>query len=188
MTYWMLSKKWAWIKNIYQNTYKTNITNCRIMNTDFCSICSEEFIKKTSTQMTCPNKECRKAHQEANKNTKKLHGHLVLIKESIKTSQKEEKLTRTVKNAILNDMTSKVWYTYCEKCWATNKLLELHHAIFRSECPKHPQKHSKINSIILCHSCHEWFHEKKSNRNYLIIERELWNVFDFLKKEYYLNL
>lgn len=156
------------------------------MNTDFCTICSEEFIKKTSTQMTCPNKECRKAHQEASKNTKKLHWHLVLIKESIKTSQKEEKLTRTVKNAILKEMDDTHGYRHCQVCGVQSNMLELHHLAYRSETRWHPQKHSKINSIIVCHNHHMWFHEKKSNRDEIVRERELYNVFpDLFKKEYY---
>jgi len=66
----------------------------------------------------------------------------------------------------------------CERCGTDYSILfSVHHIIFRSERPKHPQLNSLKNLIHLCFECHEWFHAKKINRNYLIIKRNLWELF-----------
>lgn len=106
-------------------------------------------------------------------------------------SKKNSERTRTtvVKTAIINDMKAEYGYQYCQSCGPESgytKDLELHHIIFRSECPSHPQKHSKINSILLCHDHHEWFHNQKNRRDYLIVERKLWETFEHIRKENYL--
>lgn len=67
-------------------------------------------------------------------------------------------------------------------------MLELHHIMFRSEVPNHPKKHSRINTVLLCRDHHEWLHRKKDNRNFLIIQRKLWESFpDEIRKEHYLE-
>lgn len=75
-------------------------------------------------------------------------------------------------------------YWFCDKC-KSNKIYHysMHHIVFRSEKPKHKHLHNKRNLIDLCEEHHNWFHEKKDRRNYLIEERKLTELFgnDILK-------
>lgn len=87
-------------------------------------------------------------------------------------------------------MKAEYGYQYCERCGPIEyaKDLELHHIVYRSEIPSHPQKHSKINSILLHHECHEWYHAQKNRRDKLIVERKLWEIFpETIRKDYYIK-
>lgn len=77
----------------------------------------------------------------------------------------------------INEMINEFGYTYCQKCKETNKKLEAHHIIYRSEKPKHQNLHDKINIILVCVKCHNWFHKKKGNRNDIVNERNLHLIF-----------
>lgn len=76
-------------------------------------------------------------------------------------------------------------YHFCQKkgCGTSRAFkFEVHHIVFRSEAPDHPELHSKINLIIVCSGCHNVkpnsFHNKKDERNYLVIERGLDKIFN----------
>ena len=179
------------------------------MNTiiEICPYCKSEYYKKTPTQSTCSNKECRRLWSEAIKKHKWIiTNHKMILKskesskklitESKKTNIKEFAITDWIKKAILNEQKDNTWYTYCMECWEPTKpkYLDLHHIIFRSEIHwNHPQKHSKINSLLLWNSnacnCHLWkFHKVKSTRDKWIRNRLLWEVFPtVIKKEHYIT-
>jgi len=55
--------------------------------------------------------------------------------------------------------------------------LQTHHIIYRSEKPKHEHLHSIKNLIKVCLQGHAWFHEKKSNRNQIVRDRKLNELF-----------
>jgi hypothetical protein len=66
----------------------------------------------------------------------------------------------------------------CERCMAEKSILfSTHHIIYRTERPKHPSLNNLLNLIYLCAECHEWFHDKKIRRNYLIDDRDLTSLF-----------
>jgi 5-methylcytosine-specific restriction endonuclease McrA len=67
-------------------------------------------------------------------------------------------------------------YNFCEHCGRTG-YVESHHIVYRSEAPNHPMLHDKINRILLTRKCHDWFHERKSNRDKIVEERGLRNIF-----------
>ena len=51
----------------------------------------------------------------------------------------------------------------CQHCGKSNSFkFEVHHIMYRSEKPNHPQLHNKKNLIILCTDCHIDFHGDKS--------------------------
>lgn len=80
---------------------------------------------------------------------------------------------------LIEEMKEKFGYVFCERC-QKNKCgfkFEVHHIVYRSEAPKHPNLHSKINLIILGSDCHDWFHKDKSRRNYLVKQRKLKDIF-----------
>jgi hypothetical protein len=62
----------------------------------------------------------------------------------------------------------------CEHEWMG---LQTHHIVYRSERKHHPMLHNVINLIKCCIPGHNWFHEKKSNRNQLMKERGLDEIF-----------
>jgi hypothetical protein len=65
----------------------------------------------------------------------------------------------------------------CEKCYASGQRLEFHHIVYRSEAPRHKNLHDPRNNILLCVTCHNWFHNKKSHRDPYIIQRKMWELF-----------
>lgn len=75
-------------------------------------------------------------------------------------------------------------YLVCQNCHKSNRAFHVHHIIFRSEKPSHEYLHDHRNFILVCVECHNWFHDKKGNRNKLVEERRLNELFgnDVLNK------
>jgi len=67
-------------------------------------------------------------------------------------------------------------YNFCEKCGKTG-YVDSHHIVYRSEAPEHPMLNDKINRILVCRKCHDWFHLRKSHREKWVEERGLRNIF-----------
>lgn len=92
--------------------------------------------------------------------------------------------------SIIREQVANNGFTYCEICGPEKEVHkhELHHIVYRSEARNHPKKHSRINTILLCRGCHVWIHERKENRDFLIVERKLWETFpDLIRKEAYFS-
>jgi len=66
---------------------------------------------------------------------------------------------------------------FCYRCGVSQKSLECHHIVWRSEIPRHEEKHNHRNLIFVCAECHAWYHDKKGNRNSLVEKRKLYKVF-----------
>jgi 5-methylcytosine-specific restriction endonuclease McrA len=87
---------------------------------------------------------------------------------------------------LIDNQISEYGYHFCEHCQKSRGVykFEVHHIIYRSEAPKHPYLHDKRNLIILCSDCHngsgDSFHNNKSKRNYLIEERNLHEIFEWI--------
>jgi len=86
---------------------------------------------------------------------------------------------------LIDEMMNEYGYLFCQKrgCGTSRAFkFEVHHIVFRSEVPEHPQLHSKKNLIIVCSACHNQksnsFHNKKDERNYLVLERGLDKIFN----------
>jgi hypothetical protein len=84
------------------------------------------------------------------------------------------------RRALISAQKKKVGYTFCEICNKTG-VVDCHHIVYRSEAPSHPNLHHKKNLILVCRTHHNWFHERKENRESLIQDRELWKLFNHLK-------
>lgn len=157
------------------------------INIKNCKICWTEFFPNTNTQETCKNKDCK---SKFSTNKKRIR-NVELLKLQTKKDQAKRKIewqkTDIIKRSILSDMKDGVGYSYCEECLKKSTSLELHHIAKRSEVPNHPKKHSKINSLILCRSCHELYHSDNKIRSKWIIQRELWNIFDIFKKDNFIK-
>ena len=88
------------------------------------------------------------------------------------------------RDAIIEKMLEQKGYVYCENCQRTDSPLEGHHIIYRSEKPFHQHLHQTPNIIMLCKKCHSMFHDNKSVRNDIVVERKLHLLFgeDILNK------
>lgn len=91
---------------------------------------------------------------------------------------------------LIDEMLDKFGYIYCQHCQKSRNVykFEVHHIIFRSEAPEHPEIHNKRNLIILCSKCHkegkDSFHNQKNKRDYLIKSRKLDELFTWLKPNF----
>lgn len=88
---------------------------------------------------------------------------------------------------LIDEMQDKYGYIFCQHCQKSKGVykFEVHHIIYRSEAPEHPELHNKRNLIILCNKCHkdgtDSFHNQKEKRNYLIVQRKLYQLFKWLE-------
>jgi 5-methylcytosine-specific restriction endonuclease McrA len=75
-------------------------------------------------------------------------------------------------------------FLFCQKCFRSDKSLEVHHIVYRSEAPKHINLHHSNNLTLICNDCHRWYHSKKSNRKQIVEKRKLWEQFPLLLNKY----
>jgi len=80
---------------------------------------------------------------------------------------------------IVEEMEDKYGYLFCLQCKRSRGFykLHVHHLVFRSEAPDHPELHSKKNLFICCNDCHDKFHKEKNIREPILKERNLKEVF-----------
>lgn len=99
------------------------------------------------------------------------------IKDKVYKSDFENEFTKAKKR--VKDRVVKMYGRLkCEKCKCTSSIqFSVHHIIFRSERPKHPELNNIKNLLYLCFDCHEWFHKRKRNRNVWVKKLELWELF-----------
>lgn len=72
----------------------------------------------------------------------------------------------------------------CSICGKT--ATEMHHICYKSEARNHKNLNNERNLLPACRACHQWLHEKKDRRRYLVIDRKLWELFpDRILKETY---
>jgi len=91
---------------------------------------------------------------------------------------------KTSANEIVEDMLFLEGYVFCQNCGRSNAMkYDFHHIVYKSEARRHPELHNKRNLIHVCtgvdgaQGCHEWFHLKKENRNAIVEERRLHELF-----------
>jgi 5-methylcytosine-specific restriction endonuclease McrA len=91
--------------------------------------------------------------------------------------KKETKGHLLWKKLEINRMVDEKGYAYCQRCFKGGRFLDCHHLVYQSEAPKHQHLNNPRNLIILCRDCHSYMHQAKSNRDYLIEERNLTELF-----------
>ena len=146
--------------NPYTSISKFCSANCRV----------ENFKKKRKFNWSKESVEKRKGINNPAYKT----GDRVFDK---KVNSKGLRVFQRNRKECINEMIENNGYTFCEKCNQTNKNLEGHHIIYRSEKPNHENLHDKINITLVCVKCHNWYHQKKGNRNDIVKERNLHLVF-----------
>lgn len=86
----------------------------------------------------------------------------------------------TTKQQLLKAQYDEFGYNFCERCKKNRGhmfRLDEHHIIYRSEKPNHSEIENKLNKILVCNECHDWYHDIKSRRAHLIEERNLVELF-----------
>lgn len=134
----------------------------------YCSVrCRSEHLKRTGS--AAPNYK---------------HGWFTkqLSKKYRNTYSYKETEFRNISKAIKDDIVLLYGRLVCERCKAHNtNIWDVHHIIYRSEAPKHPNLHNRNNLILLCRDCHAYYHSRKANRSELIKSRKLYELFDHIK-------
>ena len=162
-----------------------------------CGVCKSEFTPYTSLDKFC-SANCRVENQKSKRSrrwsvesTQKRMGignpsHSTgMYVRGNKISYNGERLYLRTRNQMRDRMMNDYGYIFCERCGITSTYkFEMHHIVYRSEKPNHPQIHNERNLINLCLLCHNWFHKNKSNRNEIVKQRNLSELFgnDILDK------
>jgi hypothetical protein len=131
-----------------------------------CKVCKESFTKNKSTDRYCSSKCAKSDFKPISRG---------LIKKRVSISNRKFEL---VKSTLKCEIASEDGYISCQHCGINNSFAwETHHIFYRSEMPNHKYLNDPRNLIVLCCECHSWFHEKKDNRNRLVEERGLKQLF-----------
>lgn len=151
-----------------------------------CKICGEKFIIKSQLRLndkTC-SKECWY------KNNVRISKEYKIKKRKKKEDWKSYKNGNSAERGKHSRACSnykkkfkeKYGYLFCERCKCNinaTPRFETHHIIFASEASKHKNLHNDKNLILLCTSCHHFFHSKqRENRKELVISRGLDQLFE----------
>lgn len=153
--------------------------------TKICKFCGKEFMPYTSLDKFCSancrneNVKSKRSKNWGKEKCKSIMGEKnPCYRNGLRTSVSKQngvglhKFRRNyveLKSKMLNDD----GFLHCEFCDITDKKLEAHHIIFRSEKPNHEFLHEKINIILVCVKCHNLFHKHKNTRNEIVKKREL---------------
>jgi hypothetical protein len=161
-----------------------------------CSICDKDFKPYTSLDKFCSyqcrikNVKSKRKYNHTEKtcinrsgknNPSYVHGMAV---RGVKLDSTGIRLFHKNRDSYKKNIIDKHGFLFCEICNKSNVRFETHHIVYRSEKPKHEFLHDKINLILVCVPCHNWFHNKKGNRNEIVQIRQLQNYFgnDILDK------
>ena len=155
-----------------------------------CQYCSNEFTPYTSLDKYC-SANCRVENMKSKRSrrwneqaTEKRMGKnnpsykSGMYARDTKRSDNGQKEYLRVRNEMRANMILQHGYLFCEHC-KTNQTYqwEMHHIVFRSEKPHHEHLHNSKNLINLCMKCHNWFHQSKANRNKIVEDRKLYELF-----------
>jgi 5-methylcytosine-specific restriction endonuclease McrA len=155
-----------------------------------CQYCSNEFSPYTSLDKYCSancrveNMKSKRSRRWSKESTQKRIGKNnpsfksgMYARDNKRTDNGQKEYLR-IRNEMRSNMILQHGYLFCEHC-TTNQTYqwEMHHIIFRSEKPNHEHLHNSKNLINLCIKCHNWFHQNKSNRNKIVEDRKLYELF-----------
>lgn len=157
-----------------------------------CSVCSKPYRPYTTLSKYC-SADCRVENMKLKRpqnlrwkpeqvekrkgkgNPAYKHGLRVTGKV---TDEIGQKAYMKVRDKIKADMLEEHGYMFCERCKINQSYQwEMHHIVYRSEAPQHEHLHNPRNLINLCVKCHNHYHKNKSNRNDLVEERNLQELF-----------
>jgi hypothetical protein len=158
--------------------------------TKTCNHCSSVFNPYTSLDKFCSancrveNQKSKRSRRWNSESTQKMIGENNpafrngMYARSTSRTGEGMKLFLRNRNEMREEMMGKYGHLLCEHCNTTQTLrFEMHHIVYRSEKPNHPNLHDKINLINLCIQCHNDYHKSKLMRENLIVERNLIKIF-----------
>ncbi len=148
-----------------------------------CKQCGKEFELFRSYRGIC-SYDCGKKYDEAKSKVKKStpNENKAKIKKEIERKQTSAQLATIAIKALKQKQKDKYGFNFCERCGKSGVIISGHHIIFRSEASLSEHLHDERNLILVCGTdctgCHGHFHiGAKSNREYLIEERNLTELF-----------
>lgn len=158
--------------------------------TKICGVCKVEFNPYTSLDKFCSancrveNQKSKRSRRWNSESTAKRIGENnpafrngMYARSTNKTAEGVRLFLRN-RNEMREEMMGNYGHLFCEHCKTTQTLqFEMHHIVYRSEKPNHPNLHDKINLINLCIQCHNDYHKSKLMRENLIAQRNLIDVF-----------
>lgn len=150
-----------------------------------CKQCEKEFKPYTSLDKFCcancrvdfqKSKRTRNWKSVENKIGKKNAAYVHGLAKTQTLNLKQREYMR-IRNAKAKSIIEEQGFICCQRCGSTGCKIETHHIVFRSEKPSHEHIHNERNLIFVCVKCHNYFHKNKSNRNYLVEDRNLTELF-----------
>lgn len=159
--------------------------------TKSCKVCEKEYVPYTSLDKYCSvecrvvNKKSGRSFQWGEQSVKNRIGkNNPNYKHGLKVADinKKQKEYMRVRDKLHACIIEKDGYLSCQNCHKSNVKFETHHIVFRSERPSHEHIHNPKNLIVVCVPCHNYFHNVKSNRNQLVYDRGLEELFGNLYK------
>ena len=136
------------------------------LKTKKCKVCGKNFLPYRSTDKHCSFTCFYKDKKPVAKKKSKIKQF------SDKQIYDKNRLANIAQNYKDND-----GYNNCQYCKQTG-LGETHHIVSRSKVQSHPQKHCKLNLILVCRECHRLLENDIEKTNELIIDRNLEIIFD----------
>lgn len=137
----------------------------------YCIVCRCEFTRVRFMQRTC-SPICAIAWAKSKEDEAKARN--IQKRPAIKKEHPEFIRNRALLNSQLILIGGQV---FCQRCKRFGVAMSTHHIIYRSEKPNHEHLHNIRNLIKLCNPCHAWIREAKSNRDKLVEERNLTELF-----------
>lgn len=164
--------------NCQRDREKQNRLNRKEKET--CKTCGKAFPKYNKNLLYC-SKACvsEKLRETRNgKNNPAYRNGLYPARKKIKDLSYKQRDFLKVSKQIKSELLDAQGFLFCELCKTSNSLKwEVHHIVFRSECPKHPNLHDRKNLILLCIKCHNKLHKRKGDRAELVEQRGLRELF-----------
>ena len=140
--------------------------------------CNNRYVQYKSTDKYCSSKCAAKYHKPLKRAPLKNYNAPISKKPTLKKVAFEKEFSLAKKH-IQKNLIEMYGEVCCEKCYTKSSIsFSTHHIVYRSEKPHHKELNNPLNLIYLCYECHESFHNDKRSRNYLILSRGLYNVFD----------
>lgn len=167
-----------------------------------CKLCSSEFQPYNSLDKFCST-TCRINNMKSKRKYTRPNAAIKVTGEnnpcyrngmyarSAKKSMVGNRLFMKNRDELKQEIIERDGFISCQHCSTSQTYQwETHHIIYRSEKPKHPHLHDKVNLIVLCMKCHNEFHKNKGTRDSIVIERKLNELFgdDVLNKTEFLEL
>jgi hypothetical protein len=147
-----------------------------------CKQCGKEFELFRSYRSIC-SYDCGKKYDAVRGKVKKAtpNENKANIKKEIERRLTNDKLATKAIKTLKKKQKDRHGFNFCERCGKSGVMISGHHIIFCSEASQSEHIHDERNLILVCGTdctgCHGYYHAVKSNREPLIEQRNLTELF-----------